>query len=66
MQGDVSIKLYTTKEAAEHLRVSYTTILRYVRKGEIEHVRLKGGRRKGGKIFFRPGQLQRFINRNAQ
>ncbi len=51
----LGIKLYTMKEAAEVLGVSYTTIKNYHRSGKIK------GRRIGRTVEVTEAELKRFI-----
>ena len=52
-------KIYTTKEAANALRLSKRTLLSYCRQKRITYIRLKG------KFLFRESILEIFIEHHA-
>ena len=50
------MKLYTTKEIAEILQINVFTVLRYIREGKIEHIKV------GSQYRITQEQLDKFIN----
>lgn len=50
------MKLYTAKEIAEILQINVFTVLRYIREGKINHVKV------GSQYRITEEQLEKFIN----
>lgn len=53
-------EVFTSEEAAEYLRVGYSTILQLARIGQIEHVR------NGTSYLFKKEHLDRWLDRNKR
>jgi predicted DNA-binding transcriptional regulator AlpA len=60
---DNATELITRPEASAALRVSIRTLDHIVAAGELPIVRIGRGR---GRVFFRRGDIDRFIDRNAR
>lgn len=53
-------EVFSAEEAAEYLRIGYSTILQFVRIGQIEHVR------NGTSYIFKKEHLNKWLDRNKK
>jgi len=59
--------LLNRKEAAESLRLSVRTLDKLIKREEIGHVRVGGGKKRAtGRILFRPCDLESIAARHAR
>ena len=58
--GKENIKMYTTKETAEILRVSIKTVFNYIKEGRLKPVRI-GGTKKTGKTLIPEKEIEKFL-----
>jgi len=54
----VAMKLYTAKEIAEILQINVFTVLRYIREGKLEHIKV------GSQYRITEEQLNKFISKD--
>ena len=52
------MKLYTAKEIAEILQINVFTVLRYIREGKLEHIKV------GSQYRITEEQLNKFISKD--
>ena len=55
-----NMKMYTTKETAEILRVSLKTVFNYIKEGRLKPVRI-GGTKKTGKTLIPQSEIEKFL-----
>ncbi|MCK4448600.1 MAG: helix-turn-helix domain-containing protein [Candidatus Marinimicrobia bacterium] len=58
--GKVNIKMYTTKETAEILRVNIKTVFNYIKQGKLKPVRI-GGTKKTGKTLIPQSEIEKLL-----
>ena len=58
--GKVNIKMYTTKETAEILRVNIKTVFNYIKQGKLKPVRI-GGTKKTGKTLIPHTEIEKLL-----
>ena len=58
--GKENIKMYTTKETAEILRVSLKTVFNYIHEGRLKPVRI-GGTKKTGKTLIPQSEIEKLL-----
>lgn len=59
--GKVNIKMYTTKETAEILRVNIKTVFNYIHEGRLKPVRI-GGTKKTGKTLIPKSEIEKLLS----
>jgi len=59
-----NMKMYTTKETAEILRVSLKTVFNYIREGRLKPVRI-GGNKKTGKTLIPKSEIEKLLSKTS-
>ena len=58
--GKGNIKMYTTQETAEILRVNIKTVFNYIKQGKLKPVRI-GGIKKTGKTLIPKSEIEKLL-----